>query len=41
MLYPGLNAHYIIGRTPIFVGGDTRVLLPFENQAASGRRVCT
>jgi len=35
MVYPGLNAHYIIGRTPIFVGGDTRLLLPFENQSPS------
>jgi hypothetical protein len=35
MVYPGVNVHYIIGQTPIFVGGDTRLLLPFENQGPS------
>lgn len=35
MVYPGVTAHYIIGRSPVFVGADARVLLPFENQAAA------
>ena len=35
MLYPGATASYLIGRSPVFVGGDTRVLLPLENQGIS------
>jgi hypothetical protein len=35
MFYPGATAHYIIGKSPVFVGGDTRVLLPLENQGPS------
>lgn len=31
MLWPGINAQYIIANTPVFVGGDIRLLLPFEN----------
>jgi hypothetical protein len=31
MLYPGVTAQYIFPDSPVFVGGDTRVLLPLEN----------
>jgi hypothetical protein len=35
MVYPGVTAQYLFPRSPIFVGGDARVLLPFENESAS------
>ncbi len=34
LLYPGLTVHYLIARSPAFVGGDARVLVPFEGSAA-------
>ena len=34
MIYPGLTVHYLIAKTPLFVGGDARVLVPFEGSAA-------
>jgi hypothetical protein len=35
MVYPGATVSYILPKTPVFVGGDTRVLLPFANQGPS------
>jgi hypothetical protein len=35
MLYPGVTAQYLFPRSPFFVGGDTRVLLPFAKQGAA------
>jgi hypothetical protein len=34
--YPGLTAHYLIPKSPAFVGADGRVLIPFEGSAALG-----
>ena len=34
LVYPGLTVHYLIPRSPAFVGGDARVLVPFEGTAA-------
>lgn len=34
LVYPGFTVHYLVPRSPAFVGGDARVLLPFEGSAA-------
>lgn len=34
-VYPGVTAEYLLPRTPVFVGGDARVLLPLENESTS------
>lgn len=36
VVYPGLTAHYLIPKSPAFVGADGRVLIPFEGSAAVG-----
>jgi len=35
MIYPGVTAQYILPKTPVFVGGDMRAVLPIEGEAAS------
>lgn len=35
VVYPGVTAQYIFRNSPVFVGGDTRVLIPLEEQGAS------
>lgn len=35
MIYPGVTAQYILPKTPVFVGGDVRAVLPLEGEAAS------
>lgn len=35
MIYPGVTGRYNIPRTPAYVGGDTRLLIPLENKGAS------
>jgi hypothetical protein len=35
MIYPGATAQFIFPRSPVFVGGDMRLLLPIENEGAS------
>lgn len=35
MIYPAVSAQYILPRSPVFVGGDMRVLIPFENAGGS------
>ena len=34
VVYPGLTFHWLIPRSPAFLGADARVLLPFEGSAA-------
>jgi len=34
LLYPGFTMHYLIPRSPAFVGADARVLLPVQGAAA-------
>lgn len=34
LVYPGFTVHYLIPRSPAFVGGDARVLIPLEGSAA-------
>ena len=36
VVYPGLTAHYLIPRSPAFLGADGRVLVPFEGEAGVG-----
>ncbi len=35
MMYPGITAHYNIPKAPIYVGADTRLLIPFTSQTIS------
>lgn len=35
MIFPGITAQYIFPRSPVFVGADTRVLIPLEGESAS------
>lgn len=35
IIYPGVTAQYILPKTPVFVGGDMRAVLPLEGEAAS------
>ncbi len=35
LLYPGATVQYFIARTPVFVGGDTRVYIPFAKEGAA------
>lgn len=35
MIYPGATAEYIFPRSPLYVGGDMRVLLPLEGESAA------
>lgn len=35
MLYPGVTGEFLIPRSPLFVGADTRVLIPLEGQASA------
>ena len=35
MIYPGVTAQYILPRSPLFLGGDMRVLLPLEGESAA------
>lgn len=41
MIYPGVTAEYLFPRSPVFVGGDTRVLLPFAKQSPSWQLFAT
>jgi hypothetical protein len=34
LIYPGFTLHWLIPSTPAFLGADTRMLLPFEGNAA-------
>lgn len=34
LVYPGLAVHYLIPRSPAFVGGDAKVLIPVDRSAA-------
>jgi hypothetical protein len=34
VVYPGLTAHYLVPRSPVFLGGDARLLVPFEGSAS-------
>lgn len=34
LVYPGLTAHYLIPKSPAFVGADAKVLVPLEGSAA-------
>lgn len=35
MIYPGVTARYNVSNLPVYVGADTRLLIPFENKGAS------
>jgi hypothetical protein len=34
LVYPGFTFHWLVPRSPAFIGADARVLLPFEGTAA-------